>query len=63
MKTDPPADTLAHNFVVVDRQTEEPSDQVTVQFSSIFNKEGMISFTNKRKVYFLLLLKTLVANN
>ena len=55
MKTDPPADTLAHNFVVVDRQTEEPSDQVTVQFSSIFNKEGMISFTNKRKVYFLLL--------
>ena len=63
MKTDPPADTLAHNFVVVDRQTEEPSDQVTMQFSSNFNKEGMISFTNKRKVYFLLLLKTLVANN
>ena len=62
MKTEPSADTLAHNFVVVDGQTEEPSDQVTVQFSSNFNKEGLISFTI-RKVYFLLLLKTLVANN
>ena len=62
MKTEPSADTLAHNFVVVDRQTEEPSGQVTVQFSSNFNKEGMIFFTI-RKVYFLLLLKTLVANN
>ena len=47
MKTDPPADTLAHNFVVVDRQTEEPSDQVTMQFSSNFNKEGIISFIKK----------------
>ena len=47
MKTEPPADTLAHNFVVVDRQTEEPSDQVTMQFSSNFNKEGIISFIKK----------------